>query len=148
MKDTLARAWALLFARAIVGFMFFMAGIYKVFEMGALVHAEQLFLPYQETFLPIWTLWIVGSVIPFIELIAGGLLILGWKTRWAAILLGLVLVTVTFGHLLSSPLYAFHEHVLPRLALILLILFVPQTWDRLGIDGWFRQKASSRDSEG
>jgi hypothetical protein len=45
-----------------------------------------------------------------------------------------VLVIVTFGHLLHQPLYAFHEHVIPRLALVLLVLLLPREWDRYSID--------------
>jgi hypothetical protein len=53
------------------------------------------------------------------------MIIVGWKTRHVLIALGAVLVTVTFGHLLEQPLYAFHEHVIPRLALVLFILHIP-----------------------
>ena len=44
---------------------------------------------------------------PFVELIAGGLMLAGWM-RWPAALgLGGVLILVTFGHLLAEPLFAF-----------------------------------------
>lgn len=147
MTDLAARTWGVLFARCIVGLMFLMAGVFKVFDMGPLEHARQLFLPYQDTFLPVWTLWATGVAIPFVELIAGGLLVIGFRTRWAACALGFVLITVTFGHLLSSPLYAFHEHVVPRLLFVLVVLFTPQGWDRYSTDGWLRQrKASSNET--
>jgi hypothetical protein len=58
----------------------------------------------------------------------------GLLTRPALISLGCVLVIVTFGHLLHGPLYAFHEHVIPRLALVLLVLLLPREWDRFSID--------------
>lgn len=141
MTDRTAQAWGVVFARIVLGLMFGMAGIYKVFDMGALEHARQLFLPYQDTFLPAWALWSVGTVIPFVELAAGGLVLVGWKTRWAAIALGVVLVTVTFGHLLTAPLYAFHQHVMPRLLLVVLLLVVPKAWDRFSVDGWLSRRA-------
>jgi uncharacterized membrane protein YphA (DoxX/SURF4 family) len=134
VSDATARTWAVLFARLILGLIFFMAGMWKVFELGPVGHVRRYFLPFQNTFLPTWSLWIVGFTIPFVELIAGGLVILGFKTRWALIALGMVLVTVTFGHLLEQPLYPFHEHVIPRLALLLFVMVMPQEVDRFSLD--------------
>ena|SRR5437899_10160662 len=97
------RAWALLFARLVLGLIFFMAGVWKVFQLGPLQHARKYFLPFSDTFLPVWSLWATGVVIPFIELIGGALVILGLRTREALIALGFVLAIVTFGHLLKEP---------------------------------------------
>lgn len=129
------RAWALLFARGVLGFIFFMAGVYKVFKMGPLGHARHYFIePYADTFLPAWSLWAVGTVIPIIELGAGALVIVGLRTREALIALGCILVVVTFGHLLKEPLYEFHTHVIPRLALLIFILMLPREDDRFSLD--------------
>ena len=138
MTDTFARASALLFARLVVGLIFFMAGAWKTFQLGPAGHVRRYFLPFQDTFLPTWSLWAVGYAIPFVELIAGALVILEWQTRPALLALGAVLVIVTFGHLLHEPLYAFHEHVIPRLALVLFVLIVPAEWDRFSIDAFIR----------
>jgi uncharacterized membrane protein YphA (DoxX/SURF4 family) len=134
MTDAASRAWAILFARAIVGLIFFMAGFWKVFQLGPAGHVRRYFLPFQDTFLPVWSLWAVGFAIPFVELIAGAMVIVGFQTRIALLALGFVLVLVTFGHLLHEPLYAFHEHVIPRLALVLLVLLLPKEWDRYSVD--------------
>jgi len=75
------RAWALLFARLVLGLIFFMAGVWKVFQLGPLNHARKWFLPYSDTFLPVWSLWATGVTIPFVEMIAGALLIIGLRTR-------------------------------------------------------------------
>lgn len=133
-------AWAILFARAVLGFIFFMAGVYKVFQLGPVGHVERFFLPFQNTFLPTWSLWAVGWTIPFVELIAGVLVLVGWRIRAALIALGVVLVIVTFGHLLENPLYPFHEHVIPRLALLLFVLMTPRDADQLSIDNLIRKK--------
>lgn len=132
-KD-LNRAWATLFARLVLGLIFFMAGVMKVFELGPLEHARKYFLPFADTFLPVWSLWAVGVTIPFIELIAGALLIIGLRTRDALIALGCVLVVVTFGHLLHDALFDFSGHVIPRLALLLFLLWCPREDDRFSID--------------
>lgn len=142
MRDAAAagRAWALLLARLILGLIFFMAGLFKVFGVGPLQHARQFFLPYSDTFLPVWSLWVTGSLIPIVELVAGLLLLAGWRIREALLALGGVLVVVTFGHLLREPLYPFHEHVIPRLALLLFILMIPPHDDRFSLDGWLRRR--------
>jgi uncharacterized membrane protein YphA (DoxX/SURF4 family) len=106
MSDAAAKSWAVLFARLVLGLIFFMAGVWKVFELGPAGHVRKFFLPFEHTLLPVWSLWAVGYTIPFIELIAGALVILGLKTRYALLALGIVLAIVTFGHLLEHPLYA------------------------------------------
>jgi len=139
------RAWALLVARWILGLIFFMAGVWKVFGLGPVEHARRLFVePYLNTFLPRWSLWATGTVVPVVELVAGGLLLLGLRIRDALLALGAVLVLVTFGHLLLEPLYEFHTHVIPRAALLIFLLAMPAAEDRFSIDGWLRSRATSR----
>ena len=132
------RMWAVLISRLLLGLIFFMAGWFKVVEMGALNHARDLFVePYAETFLPVWGLWLTGTLIPWIELIAGGLLLIGWRTRDALLGLGGVLVIVTFGHLVAEPLFAFDRHVIPRWALLVVCLLLRDD-DAISIDRWRR----------
>jgi uncharacterized membrane protein YphA (DoxX/SURF4 family) len=134
MSLTHQRGWAIVFARLVLGLIFLMAGIMKVFQLGPVEHARKYFLPFADTFLPVWSLWFVGVVIPFIELVAGGFLILGLRTREALIALGAVLVIVTFGHLLHEPLFNFSGHVIPRLALLLFLLWCPREQDLYSLD--------------
>ncbi len=138
--NSIDRGFALLFARLVLGLIFFMAGVYKVFQLGPLEHARKYFLPYADTFLPVWSLWATGVVIPFVELIAGALVMIGLRTRTALVSLGVVLVIVTFGHLLKEPLYEFHTHVIPRLALLLFIFLLPRKDDRFSIDYFLARK--------
>jgi putative oxidoreductase len=138
------RAWAILFARLVLGLIFFMAGVMKVFQLGPLNHARKYFLPFADTFLPVWSLWGMGVVIPFVELIAGAMVILGLRVREALVALGFVLAVVTFGHLLREPLYEFHTHVIPRLALVLFILVLPRGDDRFSLDSIIRDKEARR----
>jgi putative oxidoreductase len=140
ISDSAARAWALLFARLVLGLIFFMAGVYKVFQMTPAGHVAKWFLPYRDTFLPVWSLWAAGFAIPFVELLGGGLLLIGWRIRAALLALGAVLVVVTFGHLLKEPLYPFHEHVIPRLALLLFLLMLPAADDRYSLDQLLRKR--------
>jgi len=133
-SDSTRRSWAIFFARWVLGLIFFMAGVWKVFQLGPFEHARKYFLPFSDTFLPVWSLWIVGITIPLIELIAGALVILGLRTRDALIALGFVLAIVTFGHLLREPLYDLTGHVIPRLALLLFVLWSPRERDRFSFD--------------
>lgn len=141
--DAIARAFAVLVARAILGLIFFMAGFWKVFQLGPLQHARRYFIePYAESFLPGWSLWATGVTVPVVELVAGALLLVGWHTRPALYALGCVLVLVTFGHLLADPLYEFHTHVIPRAALLIFLLVMPGEDDRVSIDRWTGRQRS------
>ena len=143
--DAAGRAWAIFFARAILGFIFFMAGVWKVFEMGPVQHARHYFIePYAQTFLPVWSLWATGVTVPIVELVAGALVLIGFRTREALCALGCVLVLVTFGHLLLEPLYEFHTHVIPRAALLLFVLVMPRDEDRFSVDAWLAARGQAR----
>ncbi len=143
-----SRAWALLFARLVLGLIFFMAGVFKVFSLTPVGHVRRWFLPYQDTFLPTWSLWAVGLSIPLVELVGGSLLLVGWRVYHALLALGVVLVVVTFGHLLKEPLYPFHEHVVPRLALLLFLLVMPRREDRFSLDYLFALRSGEEPSGG
>ena len=129
------RAWAIFFARVILGLIFGMAGWGKLFQMGAVGHAHRYFVdPYATTWIPTWLLWTLGLSIPYVEFAAGWLVVLGLLTRPALLALGIILVLVTYGHLLKDFLYEFHTHVIPRLALLVFVLAMPRGDDVLSID--------------
>ena len=144
MDSNINWAWAILFARLVLGLIFFMAGVYKVFQQGPIEHARQWFLPYSDTFLPVWSLWAMWVLIPFVELIAGWMVIIGFRTRDALVSLGFVLAVVTFGHLLKGPLYEFHTHVIPRLALLLVIMILPREADRFSVDHFLDTRTTEK----
>ena len=73
----------------------------------------------------------------FCQLVAGWLLVVGFRVRESLIALGFVLVTVTYGHLLKEPLYSFTGHVIPRLALLVFVALLIEE-DRFSIDRWWR----------
>lgn len=134
-STTRNRAFAVLIARLVLGLMFFQGAWWRVFELGPLEHARRFFVgPYTETFLPEWALWVAGTAVPFAELVGGGLVLLGLWRLQGYLLLGGVLVLVTFGHLVTEPIFAFNAHVMPRLALLIFLLVVPAGWDRFSLD--------------
>ena len=134
------RAWAVFTARSILGIVFFIGGIYKTFMWGPLEHARVLFIePYSNTFLPIWALWASGAAIPVIELITGALVLVGLWTRPALWVLSAILVFVTFGHLLLQSSLSLNGFILPRSALLLVVLLLPSDADRISLD-WSRTR--------
>ncbi len=136
----LPKSWAAFVARVILGLIFFVAGFWKVFILGAIEHARGLFvLPYASSFLPEWSLWVAGTAVPFVELACGGLMVVGWKRFPAAVGLGSVLILVTFGHLVAEPLYAFNTHVVPRVVLLVLAMAMFEV-DNLSIDAWLARR--------
>jgi uncharacterized membrane protein YphA (DoxX/SURF4 family) len=139
-----SRAWGILFVRLVLGLMFFQGAVWRVFELGALEHASRFFVePFADSFLPTWALWAAGTMVPFVELVGGALVLLGLWRLPGLILLGGVLVTVTFGHLVAEPLYALNAHVIPRLTLVVFLLMVPPTWDRFSFDEWATGRSSN-----
>ncbi len=148
LAEGTGRSWAILFARGVLGLIFFMAGFWKVSVLTPVGHAHRWFVdPYADTFLPTWALWVTGVSIPVVELLAGALLLAGWRVRAALVALGFVLLIVTFGHLLKEPLYEFHTHVIPRLALLVFLLMMPREDDRFSIDGWLARRQATRATE-
>lgn len=134
-------SWAIFFVRWVLGLIFFMAGWWKVFELGPTAHAQRYFIDgFTETWIPVWLLWTLGVLIPFGELAAGALTCLGFRVREAAIVLGLILIAVTYGHLLLEPLFDTTSHIFPRLVLLTFVLCAPREADRLSVDGLVARK--------
>jgi uncharacterized membrane protein YphA (DoxX/SURF4 family) len=135
------RSWAVLCARVVLGLIFGMVGIWKCFELTPAGHVRIYFLPFADTWLPLWSLWAVGLTVPVVELVAGWCLFAGFRVRDSLVAIGLVLITVTFGHLLQEPLYDFTSHVIPRLGLLIVVAVLIHD-DRFSVDAWLRTRAA------
>jgi uncharacterized membrane protein YphA (DoxX/SURF4 family) len=130
------RTMALLIARLLLGLLFFMGGVHKIFLIGLTAGAESMFVePYANTFLPVWALWAGGVTVPFVEIIAGLLVIIGLWRKPAYLALGGVLALVTFGHLVLNPFFPFHHDVFPRAVLLIFLLWMGPGDDSLSLDG-------------
>ncbi len=140
--DLDSSALALFFSRWVLGLMFLMPGFFKVFSEGAVTFAQENFVgDYQDTWIPVWLLWTLGFLVPYIELLAGGLLCLGFRVKESLASLGCVLVIVTYGHLLKDPFFDMSGDVFPLLVLAVFIFMVPREKDRLSLD-WLMNKKS------
>ena len=137
-------AWGVLFARLVLGLMFFQGAWWRIFDLGPVEHARRFFVePYADSFLPEWALWLAGTGVPFAELAGGALVLLGLWRLPGLILLGGVLVSVTFGHLIAEPIFSISGHIFPRLVLVVFLLVIPQEWDRFSLDEWMRSRRST-----
>lgn len=142
--DLWMRSWAVFCARVILGLIFGMAGWHKVFVMTPAGHAAEYFTgPYADSWIPYWMLYGAGVTVPVIELVAGWMLVVGWRIRDVMIALGLVLILVTYGHLLNAFLFNFNGHVIPRLALLAFVSMVPRAVDRFSLDAWLTSRRST-----
>ena len=140
--DPWMRSWAVLCARVILGLIFGMAGYDKVFNLTPAGHADLYFTGrFGDSWIPYWMLFSAGVTVPFIEFVAGWLVVVGWRVREAFVGLGLVLILVTYGHLLEESLYHFTEHVIPRLTLLVFVSLVPREIDRFGLDWWLGERS-------
>jgi uncharacterized membrane protein YphA (DoxX/SURF4 family) len=79
--------------------------------MGPLVHAKTLFVDPCRHHVAALGLWASGTVIPFLELAAGALTLIGLWTRPSLIILGGILVFVTFGHLVTAPMFVANSFI-------------------------------------
>ncbi len=121
--------------RWILGLLFLMAGYWKVFVLTPAGHAQQFFVEgFSDSWIPTWLLHLFGYSIPFLELVAGLLICIGFRTREALIAVGLLLVITTYGHSLQQPLFDIDGHTFTRLALIVFLLLAPVGNDRYSID--------------
>ena len=126
---------AILLMRLVLGLLFAMAGWFKVFGMGAVQHGQQFFVEgYRDTWIPVFLLWTLGFLIPFLELGAGFLLIAGFRIRECLWTIGFILVVVTYGHLLKEPLYDITSHIFPRVVLVVGLLLIPRSKDLWSLD--------------
>jgi uncharacterized membrane protein YphA (DoxX/SURF4 family) len=142
--DIWMRAWGVACARVVLGLLFGMRGWDKVFNMTPAVHASRFFTgPYSDSWIPQSLLWLTGVTIPFVELITGWLLVVGLFTRSALIGVGLVLMLVTYGHMLANPMFN-DVFIFTRLVLLITVAVAPRSSDRLSVDYWLGRRRHRR----
>lgn len=141
LATPLERAWALFVPRAIVGLMFVFAGANKVVTIGAAAYATRVTeLSHMAFYFPGWAIYPVAYVTGFVELLLGGLLALGIRPRLAARALGGMMVMTAAGYGLAGlidpvggvtamDIRAVNTYILPRAALLILYLMLPEEDD-------------------
>jgi uncharacterized membrane protein YphA (DoxX/SURF4 family) len=131
-------AFGLFFLRTLLGAIFLMQGWGKVFQFGIWGVYENFFKPF-EAMLPKPLLVAVLLFTTFSELLGGALLLLGWLRWWTYRVLAVVLLVVSLGHGLESPIWDL-QHVLFRAAILAPLFFLPEEWDRWSLDFQLKKK--------
>ena len=140
-NETVNRGPISFIIRWMLGVIFLAAGYWKVFELTAMQHAQKFFVEgFAETWIPQWLLWTLGVSIPYLELAAGLLLVIGLRIRETLIALGCLLIVTTYGHTLQQPLFDIDGHTFTRLALIIFLLAYGWAEDRLSVDYWLAKQ--------
>lgn len=131
------KGFASLFCRWVLALLVGMIGYYKVFELTAGVHAQKFFIEgFAEHWIPEWLLWGLGYSIPYLELCAGILLLIGFWVRYSVVAVGFLLVIVTYGHMLQDAFYDPTSHLMPRLLLTIAVLLLYDTDDKWAAEHW------------
>ena len=124
---------AVLTIRLLLGFIFFFQGFGKVFKFGLENVYKNFFLSSYSEFLPDFLLLFTAYYTSLVELIAGFILIIGFKRDYALYALASVLVIVTIGHGLKDPIWDL-SHVMYRTILLVALLLLPKKLDIFSID--------------
>ena len=139
MKSDQNKRVALLTLRLILGFIFLMQGYGKVFTMGVEnVYQADFFLGTFVNLLPNTIIHATAYFTSYVELIGGLLLVVGLLRDYALYALAVVLVIVTFGHGLATPIWDL-SHVIFRMIPLVAILLLPKEWDAFSIDNLMKK---------
>jgi uncharacterized membrane protein YphA (DoxX/SURF4 family) len=150
LTPSLERAWALFIPRALAGLMFVFAGANKVMTIGPAAYAARAAeLSHMTFYFPSWAVFAVAFATGFLELALGAMLILGIRPRLAARALGGMMVIAAAGYGLAGlidpvggvtamDIRAVNTYILPRAALLILYLMLPEEEDVMTIENAFR----------
>lgn len=126
-QSTWNRPAALFFLRFLLGLVVGLQGFGKLFNYGIWNVYDGAFKSFEAIF-PAWVLVGVLFFTTFGELIAGFCLVLGIFRGWALALVAVILLVVSLGHGLESPIWDL-QHVMPRAILTATLLLLPIDWD-------------------
>ena len=132
-------SYTTLTARLLLGLIFFMQGLGKVFTIGVSNIYNGGFKAYEDTFLPKFILEFTAYFTSYGELICGLLIILGLFRKQAYLIIAAILVIVTFGHGLQSPIWDL-QHVFVRSVFLLFLMMIPFDKDRFSLDQFIKSK--------
>ena len=139
METNQQRIVAAFFLRVLLGVIFMMQGWGKIMTFGMDKLYQNGFASFEETFLPVFIIKFTLYFTTYVELIGGFLLVIGLFRKYAYYAFVLVLLIVSFGHGLQSPIWDL-QHVIFRTILVGACLIIPTEWDQLQVDRFFRKK--------
>ena len=97
------------------------------------------FKSYEETFLPIFLIKGTAYFTSYGELVFGLLLILGLFRKQSYLILGLIILIVSFGHGVQSPVWDL-QHVFFRSALLIFLMLIPLEKDTWALDRFISKR--------
>jgi uncharacterized membrane protein YphA (DoxX/SURF4 family) len=135
-----------LLARCFLGAIFIAQGASAVFETGVVTFAREVYVaPLAGSWVPAPMLWVAGLLDPPVQLLGGVLFVLGLFTRQTAVVLGLFLCSILFGHVLSDPFDRgpdVHSYALANLVLVAGVLALVPRGNRFSLDAMRRPHVS------
>lgn len=128
---------ASLFARVLLGVLFFMQGYDKIFKIKVAQVIETIRPTYQKMKLPGFLIVLVAYFTSYIEFICGLLLITGLLKYFSLYMLGIDLLIVSIGMSAINPVWNM-ELVFPRFLLLLFLLIYPYEYDVITLQNLFK----------
>jgi uncharacterized membrane protein YphA (DoxX/SURF4 family) len=119
--------------RVILGILFFFQGYDKVFKVKINGVIETFRYELGSIKVPNGILMLSALFTSFVELICGGLLIIGLFKTYSLYLLGFDLILVTGAFSLIKPMWDM-QLLFPRLILLGILLYLPIEWDIFSAD--------------
>ncbi|HCA82654.1 MAG TPA: hypothetical protein DEP18_02625 [Flavobacteriales bacterium] len=130
-------ALAIAFARILLGVLLFYQGIDKVFGLGIKRVSETYKQELNKAWIPSWVFPITAHYSSWVELIGGGLLILGLFKVVVLPLIAFDFLLVAMAMSTMSPLWDM-RHLFPRVVLLLLVMIVPFMIDIFSLDHFLK----------
>ena len=136
----LNRAIATLTLRLLLGIIFFLQGFHKVFNWGVQDLYEEVFYNSSFEVLPRFLVRATAYYTSYVELLAGLIIIIGFKRDWGLYALASVLVIVSFGHGMMETIWDL-QHVMFRAILLITLLLLPKEWDKYSLDSFISKRS-------
>ncbi len=128
---------AYLIARLFLGILFFVQGYDKVFRVKVHTVYSTMLPSFNRLNINPLLVKIMAYVTSYIEFIGGIMLIIGFFTKAALLLLGTDLLIVAIGLGMLTPMWDM-QHAFPRLILLLILLILPDYWNVFSLDELFK----------
>jgi uncharacterized membrane protein YphA (DoxX/SURF4 family) len=119
--------------RIMLGLLFFLQGYDKVFRIGVKEVIRTIHEPLSSKGIPTFFSGMGAYLTSYIELICGGLLIVGFIKYYCLYLLGFDLLFATLALGIVEPVLDM-KHIFPRLVLLIFLLIIPSQWDIISVD--------------
>jgi thiosulfate dehydrogenase (quinone) large subunit len=113
-------------------------GVVRIFINGLDAFSQGLVKQFEMTWIPASMISGFGQVVPFIETIIGLMLIFGLGTRWALIIGGLLMTSLTFGTMFLQNFDLAWLQLTYAIAFFLLL--AARSWNAISLDSMLSRK--------